>query len=193
MDTEPTPPPSNIFVGTRSNKILTTDNPLLFNLQEFPPVKGLPEGRVKVRCRANETAPIVFVLGKDYLRAFLLTVDEKSNELLRGPEIAANYRFDNQPAPQPAAHQEGITEAAEAAALAQANADATGHWWSWYVAEDGSHTVERPKILNNVSLNDNVLEGKMVVVSKPSIKHGPVNLVYPSGYSGWLENSQPID
>jgi hypothetical protein len=161
-------PPTNIK-GT----LLTTEHPMLKDLTEgFPPIADLPEGRVRIRLRADELCPVVHVKTQGGLRAFLINVDPEGN-LRRGPELASNYsQVSGGPAPTV------CQDAASAAAEAQKCADASRSKWVWYEAEDGTFRHKPADVLYHVQLNDVVLSGEIVVLARPSRKE-VYHLVWP--------------
>lgn len=185
---ETTTPPNDIFGDHKKPEavsILTTCNPILAGLTDLPPIKGLPEGKVRVRLRANELAPIVTVRNVTSTRMFMVNINNTTGELSRGPELAANYR--PAPAGNGVIQDDEIASERAAARIAQNNADVTGAWWTWYLGEDGFYKVEPAKVLHTVQLNDTVLMGQIVVMHRQGQKHGQRDLAVPGGKAG-IEN-----
>jgi hypothetical protein len=172
----------SIFDYTRTtlrNQILSVEHPMLFNLREFPPISGLPEGCVRIRIRADELTPIIYVRSATGIRKFLINIDV-DNKLSCGPEVAANWRpslrvpvdvTTDIPTPTPASEL-------EAEAAAQLGANSTGTKWVWYIDCDGGWQVKPADILSFVQLNDIVLGGEIVVLERPS-RDAKYNLVWP--------------
>lgn len=160
-------PVTNIFGYDREVKkprILATHDPILFNVREFPPVSGLPAGKVRIRLRADEIAPVVFVRNADGIRKFLIHIDD-NNHLSRGPEVAANWRSVSH---EPPALELDSEEAA--AAEAQRGANHTGTKWVWGALDGGGWIAKPADVLHAVILNDVELAGEIVVLRRPSRK-----------------------
>ena len=158
-----------------SPELLTSCHAALLKLSEFPPVAGLPEGRVRIRLRADEVAPVVYVRTATGIRQFLINID-LDNKLSCGPEVAANWR----PVAAAAVTVEDCVYADVTAAenAAQRAANRTGVKWVWYVDRDGGAHAKPADILPLVRLQDIVLGGEIVVLERPSseIRY---NLVWP--------------
>lgn len=167
----------NIFGYSRPpevTKTLTTDNAVLLNLREFPPVSGLPEGRVRIRLRAADVAPVAYVRTATGIRQFLIHIDLE-NKLSCGPEVAANWRPTVKPTElEPVVYVDVVSAEADA----QRYANRTGVKWVWYVDRDGAARAKPADVLSHVQLNDVVLGGEIVVLERPSseIRY---NLVWP--------------